>query len=152
MNIEDIICQSIMSINNPELRKKLSNSIILVGGSSKFKGMIDYLEDRLIDKITTQDQEIDRVEIIHFPGIDNKTISWIGATIIPKLDSSKDMWISRDRWLGEYEKEELALPIINTVNQEAGIVGDKPVETKKKKDRHLDGGVRLIREKGVIQW
>jgi hypothetical protein len=148
MNIEDSICQSIMSVTNPELRKKLSNSIILIGGSTKFKGMIDFLEDRLIDKLTTMDQEIDRVEIIVFPGIDVKTISWIGGTIIPKLDSSKDMWISRDRWLGEFEKEEQIVAVPNNIEP-----GDnKPAEVKKKKDRHLDGGVRMIREKGVIQW
>jgi hypothetical protein len=33
-----------------------------------------------------------------------KTLSWIGGTIIPKLESAKDMWIQRERWLGEPER------------------------------------------------
>ena len=106
LSIDDMICQSIIAVSNPELRKRLANAILIVGGGSKFKGMIDYLEDRLFEKLTVLDNQLERVEIINYPNVDMKTISWIGATIIPKLDSSKDMWILRDRWLGELEKTE----------------------------------------------
>lgn len=157
IGIEEMVCQSIMSVNNPELRKKLANAILLVGGSSKFKGLVDYLEDILIDKLTTCDNEIDRIEIINFPSVDAKTITWIGGTIIPKLDSAKDMWITRDRWLGEIEKgeenikEKIVQPQVNSESTEAKA--DAALKEKvKKKDRHLDGGPRTIREKSAFQW
>ncbi len=154
-NLEDMICQSIMSVNNPEMRKKLANCIVLVGGGSKFKGIVDFIEDRLIDKLTTLDQEIDRVEIIQLPGVDMKTIHWIGGTIIPKLDSSKDMWISRERWMGEFEKiednkeqKEKDLKDNVSVAEATETAKDKT----KKKDRHLDGGVKILREKSAFAW
>ena len=95
-----------MSVTNKDLRKKLANSIMLVGGTSKLKGFIDFLEDRLINKLSELDNEIERVEIFNYPGIDIKTLSWIGGSILPKLESSKDMWIQKERWLGEPEKLE----------------------------------------------
>jgi actin-related protein len=120
MSIEEMICESIMSVENPELRKRLSNSILLVGGGAKFKGIIDYLEDRLIDKLTTIDPQIERVEIINFPTVDSKTLTWIGGTIIPKLDSSKDMWIMRDRWvldIDRFDEKEKDLPVIKEIKE-----------------------------------
>ena len=75
-----------MNISNKDLRKKLANAIILVGGSSKIKGFIDYLEDRLINKLSLLDNEIERVEIFNYPDIDMKTLAWIGGSIVPKLD------------------------------------------------------------------
>ena len=104
--IDDLICQSLMSVPNKDLRKKLANSIMLVGGTSKLKGFIDFLEDRLINKLSELDNEIERVEIFNYPTIDMKTLSWIGGSILPKLESSKDMWIQKERWLGEPEKLE----------------------------------------------
>jgi len=101
-----MICQSILSVENPELRKRLGNAVLLVGGGSKFKGIIDYLEDKLFEKLTVLDNQIERVEIINYQTVDMKTISWIGGTIIPKLESSKDMWILREKWLGEVERPE----------------------------------------------
>ena len=104
--IDDLICQSLMKVQNKDLRKKLANSIMLVGGTSKLKGFIDFLEDRLINKLSELDNEIERVEIFNYPTIDMKTLSWIGGSILPKLESSKDMWIQKERWLGEPEKLE----------------------------------------------
>jgi hypothetical protein len=158
LSVEDMICQSIISVANPELRKRLANAILLVGGGVKFKGMIDFLEDRLIDKLTTLDNEIDRVEIIHYPTVDSKTITWIGGSILPKLESSKDLWITRERWLSELEKvpaEEREKEVLNTERQGDDNESKKEFDTAqkeknektKKKDRHLDGGPKVFREK-----
>ena len=27
-------------------------------------------------------------------------LSWIGGTVIPRLESIKDLWITKNRWLG----------------------------------------------------
>ena len=203
--IDDLICQSLMSVTNKDLRKKLANSIMLVGGTSKLKGFIDFLEDRLINKLSELDNEIERVEIFNYPGIDIKTLSWIGGSILPKLESSKDMWIQKERWLGEPEKLEEKIEN-NTDNNkkdnnneekkenentnfdvgsegEKSKIGEKNNENnnegnnnkdkegkeknkdkkdgdkkkddgnkKKKIERHLDGGIILLREKCPFPW
>ena len=211
-----------MSVGSEELRKKLANSIMLVGGTTKIKGFIDFLEDRLINKLSHLDNEIERVEIFNYPEIDLKTLTWIGGTIIPKLESSKDMWIQRERWLGEPEriddekekdkkddknkriniKDENAKDSnikensdkkdnkdINNIkgkdnkgknddnninnnksknidnrkdNSKSNRKDDEKKEKEKgdnkegfkrrKNDRHLDGGVKLIREKCPFSW
>ena len=220
--IDDLICKSLMSVASEELRKKLANSIMLVGGTTKIKGFIDFLEDRLINKLSQLDNEIERVEIFNYPEIDLKTLSWIGGTIIPKLESAKDMWIQRERWLGEPERideekndkdkkdnkknkddninnnnnnnnnniikegnEKKDNKIMSNVkgkdnnknkserkddvkNKKDDIKkGEKPNKKddkdkdknenkegvkRKKNDRHLDGGIKLIREKCPFSW
>ena len=208
--IDDLICQSLMKVTNKDLRKKLANSIMLVGGTSKLKGFIDFLEDRLINKLSELDNEIERVEIFNYPTIDMKTLSWIGGSILPKLESSKDMWIQKERWLGEPERLEEQNENnsennkkdnnneekkknennMNYNNMDIGNEGEKrKIEEKnneinkeennnnkskdgkdknkdkkegdKKKDegnkkkkieRHLDGGIVLLREKCPFPW
>ena len=208
--IDDLICQSLMKVTNKDLRKKLANSIMLVGGTAKLKGFIDFLEDRLINKLSELDNEIERVEIFNYPTIDMKTLSWIGGSILPKLESSKDMWIQKERWLGEPEKLEEQNEnnlennkkdnnnnneekkenenIINN-NLDIGSEGEKSKideknnennkeennnnknkdgknkekkdgdnkkkddgNKKKKIERHLDGGIVLLREKCPFPW
>ena len=206
--IDDLICQSLMKVSNKELRKKLANSIMLVGGTSKLKGFIDFLEDRLINKLSELDNEIERVEIFNYPNIDMKTLSWIGGSILPKLESSKDMWIQKERWLGEPEKLEEQNENNNENNKkdnnnnedkkenenninnniDIGSEGEKDEKNnennkeennnnknkdgkeknkdkkdgdnkkkddgnkKKKIERHLDGGIVLLREKCPFPW
>ena len=220
--IDDLICKSLMSVGSEELRKKLANSIMLVGGTTKIKGFIDFLEDRLINKLSHLDNEIERVEIFNYPEIDLKTLTWIGGTIIPKLESSKDMWIQRERWLGEPERidDEKEKDKKDDKNKRINIKDDNAKESnikensdkkdtkdmsnikgkdnkgknddnninnnksknidnrkdnsksnrkddekkekekgdnkegfkRRKNDRHLDGGVKLIREKCPFSW
>lgn len=179
ISLEEMICQSIMSVPSAEMRKKLANSILLVGGGVKFKGMIDYLEDRLIEKLTLLDNQIDRIEIINFPTVDAKTLTWIGGSIVPKLESTKDMWINREKWLVELDKNEVNIEIKmvkdilskdvkdkdnasnindNESRRETETVvgagkGEKMDKEKpKKKEKNIEGGVKLIREKGTFQW
>lgn len=65
MDLDDMVCRSICSFDNLEIRKKLANQIILVGGSTKLKGMVDVLEDQIMNKFTTSyDENIERVDII----------------------------------------------------------------------------------------
>lgn len=160
--IEDMICQSIMSITSGEIRKKIANCILLVGGGAKFRNFIDLLEDKLIEKLTIIDNEIERIEVLN---IEPKTVTWIGGSIIPKLDSAKDMFISRERWLGEIEKTEESSIVTNTANasqpqssthfafdDQGKIVEQQNKEKIKKKDKHMDGGMRILREKAPFVW
>ena len=112
---------------------------MLVGGTSKLKGFIDFLEDRLINKLSELDNEIERVEIFNYPAIDMKTLSWIGGSILPKLESSKDMWIQKERWLGE--PEQLVEQIENNENNKKennNNANNNIIEDKKENENNIN--------------
>jgi actin-related protein len=45
LDIDEMICRSICAFENQDTRKKLANSIILVGGVAKTKSIVEVLED-----------------------------------------------------------------------------------------------------------
>ena len=53
MDLDEMICRSICSMENPEVRRKMANSIILVGGTTKVKKFIDSLEEAVMDRFST---------------------------------------------------------------------------------------------------
>ena len=141
IGIDDLICQSLMKVKNKELRKKLANSIMLVGGTAKMKGLIDFLEDKLINKLSEMDNEIERVEIFNYPDIDMKTLSWIGGSILPKLESAKDMWIQKERWLGEPEKMEEQIDNNIDINKKEGNSNSNDNANSKKKENENENDI-----------
>jgi actin-related protein len=50
MDLDEMICRSICTIENPDIRKRLSNSIVLIGGVSKTKKIIDSIEEAVMDR------------------------------------------------------------------------------------------------------
>lgn len=86
----------------------MANSILLVGGTTHVPGIVEELEDRLIERINHYDNTIERVEIIDLAARDVAPIhaSWLGGAVIPKLDSVRDLWIERNRYIGECPQEE----------------------------------------------
>ena len=51
-DLDELICKSICSHENPETRKRLAQQIILVGGCTKFSKFVDSLEDALINRFS----------------------------------------------------------------------------------------------------
>ena len=151
IGIDDLICQSLMKVKNKELRKKLANSIMLVGGTAKMKGLIDILEDRLINKLSELDNEIERVEIFNYPEIDMKTLTWIGGSILPKLESAKDMWIQKERWLGEPEKMEEQIDNNLEINKKEGNNNDNNNVNEKKKENENSNDNNLINSNNNLE-
>lgn len=49
--------------------------------------------------------------------------SWLGGTVLPKLDSLRDLWIERAKYLGEIKQEALD-------PEEEGVL-DKKLFTRK---------------------
>ena len=82
------------------MAKKLANNILLVGGGTKLKCLHDVLEDRLIAKIPKVSGNIERVEVVVKD--DGRLLTWMGASIVPKIESSKDMFVARDKWNVEF--------------------------------------------------
>ena len=64
MDLDEMICRSIASIENAEIRKKMANQIVLVGGTTKIKKFVDSLEEAVMDRFTSQfDETIERVNV-----------------------------------------------------------------------------------------
>jgi actin-related protein len=64
MDLDEMICRSICTIENIDSRKKMANSIILIGGGSKIKKFTDSLEEAVMDRFTSGfDKEIERVNV-----------------------------------------------------------------------------------------
>ena len=105
------------------------------------KGLIDFLEDKLINKLSEMDNEIERVEIFNYPDIDMKTLSWIGGSILPKLESAKDMWIQKERWLGEPEKMEEQIDNNIDINKKEGNSNANDNANSKKKENENENDI-----------
>ena len=97
-----MVCYSIANIKDADFRKKMANSILLVGGAAHLTGMVEVLEDRLIERRNLYDTTIERVEIVDIitREILPSQASWLGGSVLPKLDSLRDLWIERTRFIG----------------------------------------------------
>lgn len=62
-------------------------------------------------------------------------VSWTGATVIPKLESTKDLWITRYRWISEISDE----PEFEFDEN------DKSITSKKEKSNEY--GLTVLKEK-----
>ena len=67
--------------------------------------MVDEIEGLLIERFQLFEMnEIERVEVKNIiRDVKPINIAWIGATVLPKTESITEMWISKARWLGDFE-------------------------------------------------
>ena len=65
MDLDEIICRSICTVDNTETRKRLAAQIILVGGVAKSDKFVEWLEDNVFLKIRERrfDESINSVEV-----------------------------------------------------------------------------------------
>ncbi len=64
MDLDEMICRSICTMDSIDSKKKMANSIILIGGGSKIKKLTDSLEEAVMDRFTSGfDKEIERVNV-----------------------------------------------------------------------------------------
>jgi actin-related protein 8 len=161
VSLDQLIIRAILALETSELRKKMANCIILTGGGGMFPDLVDVLEDRLINRFP-EEGGVDRVEVkasvTHSDSEGNKEhirpdhLMWVGGTVIPHLEAAKELWIAKARWVGEWQateaKEELMANFVSFDNhyQLAELC------RKWRRDRPLEGGVRLIREKASFIW
>ncbi|CAI2360586.1 unnamed protein product [Moneuplotes crassus] len=102
--LEEMICDSIMSITVPETRNKMASKILLTGGlvcAKEYIDLVDIIEDRMIHTITQIDKSIEKVDVIQVKDQDPRFFSWIGGSVFPRLETSKDMFIDREYWTCE---------------------------------------------------
>lgn len=59
-----MICRSICTVDSVDVRKKLANSIVLIGGVSKTRKISDSVEEAVMDRFTSGfDNTIERVNV-----------------------------------------------------------------------------------------
>lgn len=139
-DLDDLICVSISQIPEGELRRKIANSILIIGGGCEVIQTVDEIEDRLIDTFSIYDPTIERVEVFNpiTRDIRPHAASWVGGTVIQRLESMKELWITRARWLGDVDNDS---------------DDDDFMERKVKRDKlHENCGVKLLREKLPFLW
>ena len=184
----------------------------IIGSPSKSESNKSFSEEKdLKEDLKNNENKINYENIWDLNYGDMKTLSWIGGSILPKLESSKDMWIQKERWLGEPERleEQIDNNLENSKkegnneekkenennNLDIGSEGEKSKNMeksnensnegansnkdgkekekekeknkdkkdgdnkkkddgnkKKKIERHLDGGIVLLREKCPFPW
>ena len=61
----------------------MANNIILIGGGARLTNLVEELEDRLINKISEFDPDIDRVEVLNLAQKGFFFLSLFRAAIVP---------------------------------------------------------------------
>eukprot|EP00475_Leptophrys_vorax_P035405 TRINITY_DN58313_c0_g1_i10.p1 TRINITY_DN58313_c0_g1~~TRINITY_DN58313_c0_g1_i10.p1 ORF type:complete len:194 (+),score=55.76 TRINITY_DN58313_c0_g1_i10:57-638(+) len=96
--LDKLVEQSIIRVSDIEVRKSLAKQILLVGGSTKFPGFVDELEEKLIEHLPRIMQHIELVDVLDPKESDHSFLSWKGAAIVAQCDSFKGCIVSKHDW------------------------------------------------------
>ncbi|KAM3130902.1 hypothetical protein pb186bvf_017014 [Paramecium bursaria] len=156
--LDQMILYSIQQVQDQEMRQKLANNILFVGGGTQLQDLVDEIEGLLIERFQLFEMnEIERVEVKNIiRDVKPINIAWIGATVLPKTESITEMWISKSRWLGDFEqyKDEME-EIMNNYDGDVGNLEKKLQQYAKKdkeKDRTSEYGIKHLKEKIAFIW
>lgn len=75
-----------------DIRRDLFSGIVLTGGSSGFKNIVERLQKQVPD-IAPQNV---KVKIVH--SADIRHAAWMGGSILSSLGSFQQMWMSRQEY------------------------------------------------------
>lgn len=99
MALEEAIMMSISRVGRTDLKRKLFNSVLLVGGGANMKGIVGSIEDRLIRKLEGTTEQVESVEVLsNQRDIGSHALSWRGAAIAAQSEVAKDMYILQAEW------------------------------------------------------
>ena len=89
--MHEIIFESINK-TNINLKKNLYNYILLSGGNMRMKGMKERIHKEL-KKLAPKNIKVR----LHTPN-NPENLAWIGANIISSMQTSKDMWLTKNKF------------------------------------------------------
>ncbi|MCO5552041.1 hypothetical protein L7F22_005551 [Adiantum nelumboides] len=98
IGLGEAIVNSILLSGRIDIQKKLFSSIQLAGGSAMISGLIDAVEERVLQAIPVH-ESIDTVEVLP-PRMETGMIGWKGGAIVAVLDFTRDTWVQREDWVG----------------------------------------------------
>ena len=93
---------SLLSIKDIDARKKFMGNILIIGGGAHMVKLSEEILMRINKKLDLNSME-DRAEVaidLVMREIAPIHASWLGGTVIPKLDSLRDLWIEKGKFLG----------------------------------------------------
>ena len=97
-SLEALVTASILNVQTADTRKMLAKQIVLVGGSTKIDGIVDEMEERLIEVLPRYVQEVDMVDVLDAKHDDRADLSWIGMAIVSPSDGSRHCWMTAKEW------------------------------------------------------
>lgn len=96
IGLDSAIIQSIEHLPNEELKKKMYNCLILVGGGSKINGLSRWLHNKIQQSIPVN-YRTENQDIISTPkDVDPANVVWRGAAVMCNLEASEELWIMKD--------------------------------------------------------
>jgi actin-related protein 8 len=98
--LDQAILRSIFSLSTEPHVKRALNNIMLTGGGSRLNGLANHLLSRLsLDpRITTQGWDRTLRILVGARELDPRILTWKGATVMARLDSSSDLWLLPQEW------------------------------------------------------
>lgn len=83
----------------PLVAKFLEN-VLLVGGGSLVSGLAQMLQQRLqVIALSFYGSELERITVVQTPKeLDPRVIVWKGASILARLDTSSEFWVTAKDW------------------------------------------------------
>lgn len=149
LTLEELITKSICSIKSSETRKKMASKILLTGGTicaKEYVDFVDIIEGKLIDYITSVDNTIEKVDVVQIKDQDPRFFTWVGGSVCPRLETSKDMFITREQWtctfknFDDHVKEERVRRVLEKDDEEKrqaedknNVVNEQPEEQEENK-------------------
>lgn len=99
IGLDSAILQSIEHLSNDDLKRKMYNCILLVGGGSKIPGLQKWLQNK-IRQGTPQNYRMDNSQdnVVTVKDIDPSNVCWRGAALMTTLESAEELWISKEDW------------------------------------------------------
>lgn len=97
IGLDSAILQSIDHLPNEELKRKMLNCILLVGGGSKTPGLARWLQNKIQQAMPTNSNRAENQDIVMTPkDVDASHIVWRGAAVLTNLEASDELWITKE--------------------------------------------------------
>uniref|UniRef100_A0A7S0ZB26 Actin-related protein 4 n=1 Tax=Timspurckia oligopyrenoides TaxID=708627 RepID=A0A7S0ZB26_9RHOD len=96
----ELMCYEVMSGIDVDLRRELSNAVVLCGGGSQMSGLYNRFQKEMAE-LTPQMYKL-RVLApqMGLNSVEKSSMSWIGGSILSSLGTFQQMWLSK----AEYEE------------------------------------------------
>jgi actin-related protein len=101
--LEELVLASLLSIKDSDIRKKFAGNILIVGGGAHLPKLAEEIISKLntrLEGITGFEEKAELATDLPLREIAPIHASWLGGTVIPKLDSLRDLWIEKGKFLG----------------------------------------------------
>lgn len=158
MSLEQMIAYSINQVLDCEMRSKVGQNIVLAGGGSHLQDLVEDLEAKVAVALKELDvQDVDKVEVkTMIRDVRPISLAWVGATVLPKTESMGELWISRERWLGDLEYRDSAMEdVLEGFDGDVAQLEKKMMAMAKKekeKEKSTEFGIKHLKEKIPFVW